>query len=44
MLEFLIEIIGEMVLQAIVEVTAELRMRTVSAPFEKKPNALALGR
>lgn len=38
MLEFLFEILGEIVLQIFLEALAELGMRSVAAPFQKRSN------
>jgi hypothetical protein len=38
MLEFLLEIVGEFLLQAIVEALAELGLHSLSEPFRRPPN------
>ncbi|BBN87411.1 hypothetical protein [Azospira sp. I09] len=38
MLEIIIQIVGEFLLQAILEVLGELGLRTVAEPFSKPPN------
>lgn len=38
MLEFLLEMVGEILLQGIVEALAELGLHSLAAPFRKRPN------
>ncbi len=38
MLEFLFEIVGEILLQVVLEALAELGLHSVAAPFRKPPN------
>lgn len=38
MLEFLIEIIGELLLQACIELLGEIGLRSLAEPFRKPPN------
>ncbi len=43
MLEFLFEILGELILQLIFEVLAEFGLRALGAPFQKTPNPWLAG-
>ncbi len=43
MLEFLFEILGELVLQLLFEVLAEFGLRALGAPFQKTPNPWLAG-
>jgi hypothetical protein len=38
MFEFLLETIGELILQALIEILAELGLHSVRAPFRRPPN------
>lgn len=43
MLEFLIEILGELILQLVFEVLAESGLRALGAPFQRTPNPWLAG-